>query len=638
MLIPTAMQRINLQVLTEDAPKAALVLAGCGVFNPETTQDYTDLLPEIPGGRYRDLYRDAQSRLDKVLSHCALDHTPKAGTQIHHVTEQELADLDAWLQEVWKRCSECQEGMRRIEDRQKQIDMLLDTLDKFAALDIDLGLLQKKKHFLDIRIGTIPSDNVERLQDAVSIAGYVLTTFLVSNGVTHVVIAGPTGRETDINAAVQAAGWHALSIPPEFKDHPEKVRAKLIRQREAILEETVTQCEVIDLARAEFRERLIAARETLAMAAPFAEVGGALCGRGGLSLITGWVPKRDVARLRAALVQEFGERYVLSTRDPLPEERSQVPSVMRDHWLLKPFVTLVKTYGIPRYGEIDPTFLFGITFILMYGMMFGDVGHGAVIAVAGIALRRIIKQFTVFVVAVGLSSVVFGFLYGSIFGYEHVLHPVWMSPLTDPMRMLTLALYWGVGFIVLATLLTIRNRLVEGDLHTALYSNRGVAGLLFYLGLLYAGYRLATGAEPGWAGWGAILIPYAVILGHVWHENPASTGERVLIVVVEGFETVINYISNTLSFLRVAAFSLNHVALAIAVFTLANMLDVTGHWITVVLGNVFIIVFEGAIVAIQVLRLEYYEGFSRFFSGDGREFRPLHLPQWAGVGSNSKAS
>jgi V/A-type H+-transporting ATPase subunit I len=79
--------------------------------------------------------------------------------------------------------------------------------------------------------------------------------------------------------------------------------------------------------------------------------------------------------------------------------------------------------------------------------------------------------------------------------------------------------------------------------------------------------------------------------------------------------------------MRVGAFSLNHVALAVAVFTLANLMGGVGHWIAVVIGNLFILVLEGAIVAIQVLRLEYYEGFSRFFSGDGREFRPLLLDQ-----------
>ena len=105
----------------------------------------------------------------------------------------------------------------------------------------------------------------------------------------------------------------------------------------------------------------------------------------------------------------------------------------------------------------------------------------------------------------------------------------------------------------------------------------------------------------------------------------SPTGERILVVVVETFETITGYISNSLSFLRVTAFSLNHVALAIAVFTLAETMGPTGHWVTVVLGNVFILVLEGAIVTIQVLRLEYFEGFSRFFSGDGKEFRPLRL-------------
>jgi V/A-type H+-transporting ATPase subunit I len=149
--------------------------------------------------------------------------------------------------------------------------------------------------------------------------------------------------------------------------------------------------------------------------------------------------------------------------------------------------------------------------------------------------------------------------------------------------------------------------------------------MLLYLGMIYAGYRLFTTGTPGIIGWIALTAPMLLILGYKWVENTSSFGERIIIVLIEGFETIMSYISNTLSFLRVAAFSLNHVALAIAVFTLGEMMDTTGYWITVVLGNIFILVLEGAIVAIQVLRLEYYEGFSRFFSGSGREFRPLTL-------------
>jgi V/A-type H+-transporting ATPase subunit I len=98
-----------------------------------------------------------------------------------------------------------------------------------------------------------------------------------------------------------------------------------------------------------------------------------------------------------------------------------------------------------------------------------------------------------------------------------------------------------------------------------------------------------------------------------------------VVALIETLETAINLFANTLSFLRVAAFSLNHVALALAVFTIAAGLDAVGHGIAVVLGNVVIVVLEGGIVAIQALRLLYYEGFSRFFAGDGVEFRPLRL-------------
>jgi V/A-type H+-transporting ATPase subunit I len=149
--------------------------------------------------------------------------------------------------------------------------------------------------------------------------------------------------------------------------------------------------------------------------------------------------------------------------------------------------------------------------------------------------------------------------------------------------------------------------------------------MLFYLGMLFGAWHWVAQSRFGLFETALIVVPLGAILAYKWHENRIPLGEKVLVVLIEGFETVMAYVANTLSFLRVAAFSLNHVALSIAVFTLAGMMGQTGHWITVVLGNIFILVLEGAIVAIQVLRLEYYEGFSRFFSGDGREFKPLRL-------------
>ena len=163
MLTPAAMQRVTLQVLTDMAPEAALVLASCAVFNPETTsRSLAERLPESPGQRYRELYRDAQSRLDKVLTHSTIKPEELNVTEVRDVSEAELATLDDWLQQVWAKCSECQEGMRRVHENQKRVDQLINTLDTFASLDIDLGQLQRKKLFLDVRVGTLPADNMPR--------------------------------------------------------------------------------------------------------------------------------------------------------------------------------------------------------------------------------------------------------------------------------------------------------------------------------------------------------------------------------------------------------------------------------------------------------------------------------------------
>ena len=315
----------------------------------------------------------------------------------------------------------------------------------------------------------------------------------------------------------------------------------------------------------------------------------------------------------------------MTNRRPSARERAEVPTLIKPNALLSPFSTLVTQYGIPRYGEIDPSAVFAVTFVLMFGMMFGDVGHGAVIAAGALLLRRRLERFTAFAVIAGLSSIAFGFCYGSIFGFEHVIQPLWMSPLSDPILMLKIALGWGIGFILLMSALSIYNRLIENDWPGALLGNNGVMNIALYAGLLWGVYNTYAGSGFGivpvllvWSSLGALAY-------HKWRESEAPHGERIMVVLVESFETVMGNVSGTLSFLRVAAFSLNHVALAIAVFTLADMLGPTGHWLMIVFGNLFILVLEGAIVAIQTLRLEYYEGFTRFYSGDGIEFKPLRL-------------
>jgi V/A-type H+-transporting ATPase subunit I len=374
-----------------------------------------------------------------------------------------------------------------------------------------------------------------------------------------------------------------------------------------------------------FLPRLQRSGEVLMLGEPLVTLDPSVRSKGHLVHLAGWVPAREVAGLEEKLRQALTLPFHFSSRDPLAHERRLVPTVPVRNRLLEPFAMLVKQYGIPQYGEVDPTPLFAATFLLMFGSMFGDVGQGAVIAGLAWWLRAKLGRFYLFGIMAGLSSIFFGFLFGSIFGYEHVLPALWMSPLQDPILMLTIALGWGVVFLVMACSLAIYNRLVIRNWSGAVFGHHGLVNLIFYLSLVWGGLNLADGLGFGDLPMALVITSLATLAWHGWRHLDAPVGEKVLVVFIETLETIIGYISNTLSFLRVAAFSLNHVALAIAIFTLAEMMGTFGHLVTIVLGNVFMIVLEGGIVMIQVLRLEFYEGFARYFSGDGHEFAPLKL-------------
>ena len=622
------MLRIELTLLKDDAPQAALLLANYGSFDPEISEITPEQFPELPGESYRQTYTEARAHLDKILAHFEIEVPETVGAPMQTVSPRQLIEIELWLRAVWSKGSEEQEHLRSLRDEYRHAAQLLRALEQFMDINIDLALLQKKSSLLDVRVGILPRANIQRFEEALGLAGYIAIRFFTGEEQVNLIIAGATGQAREIERVLQAAGWRTMEIPAEFHGRPDEVRQEL---SERMTHMTEQQEQENARRRAEpeqekLRERLLDATDTLARAAPYAELAGLMRGRGSLSTVSGWVPYSRLPHLKKLLEASFGDRFMLHTRDPRADERLQVPSVIHHSRWLQPFANLVLNYGVPRYGEIDPTVLFALSFVLMFGMMFGDVGHGATIALAGVLFRRRLGQFAIPAIAVGVSSTVFGLFYGSVFGFEHVFPALWMSPLSDPMRLLGVALGWGIGFIVLAAMLTIRNRIAEGRLREALLDSQGAAGLVLYLGLLSGIWRYASVGQAGMIPLLAGCAALVAILTHSWQHNQGiATGERLLTALMEGYETIMSDISNTLSFLRLAAFSLNHVALSFALFILANMLQSAGYWVTVVLGNVFILVLEGAIVAIQTLRLEYYEGFSRFFGGDGRAFRPLTL-------------
>ena len=628
MLRAEPLLRIELLMLASEAQDAALELARFGVFNPAPCTLKT--LEESPAVSYREAWLEVESRLSKLLEQCGDTGPVNIPVDAEAPALADLQELNGWLKETWGRCLACHENEAQIVDALKHLDALEETLAKLERLNVDLARLLRADSLMGVTIGSLPAEAVKRVTEALGMTGHLVSRFDRIGEQVFAVIAGPRGRQDEVHGLLAQAGWRELPVPDELRTHPQAARTWIEAERNRLNSQSGATCQIMDGLREQFAPRLHEARLRLALARPLAEAALAgVRGKGGLAALSGWVPRSQLDELRHTLDAHFHGRTWLEVREPAPGEVAAVPSLVRYPGWLKPFVPLVKSYGIPRYGEFDPALPFALTYLLLFGAMFGDVGHGAVILLLATALYRRLGPMAWVGIAAGAVSMVFGLLYGSIFGYEDILAPLWLSPLHDPVRLLTIAVGFGVGFIVFTLLINARNKFVAGRVSEALFDSTGLAGLVFYLGAVGSLVSLAGAADLARPAGALAGLGIVTIATFKWVEAKSGIGERILVTAIETLETGINLFANTLSFMRVAAFSLNHVALALAIFTLANGLDTAGHWLTIVLGNIVIIVLEGGIVAIQALRLMYYEGFSRFFSGDGTEFVPLRLSSQA---------
>lgn len=616
--------KIRLLLVASEAADAALELARFGVFSP--ARHATRGLDEEPALAYREAWLEAESRVSRLIERCGGLGDIDMPQGVEAPTLADLEELNLWLRKVWDACMVAHEGEDRIQEEIRHLEALQDTLGKLDHLNVDLGQLLRPNSLLAVNIGSLPSASVKRMGEALSMTTSILYAFDTVGDQTYAVIAGPKERHKEVRGLLAQAGWRELPVPQELCAHPDAARNCLAEHRRLVEARAATECAALDSLRNEFRAGLEEARLRVALGRPLAVAAvNGVRGRGGLANISGWIPARRTDALRAALDGRFHGQYWLDVEIPAAAEARQVPSLVRYPGWLRPFVPLVRSYGIPRYGEFDPAVMFAVAYLLLFGAMFGDVGHGGVILVLAILFRTRLGRGAWIGIAAGMVSMGFGLLYGSVFGYEDLIAPIWISPLHNPTHVLSVAILFGVGFIAFTLLANIYNKAHAAQAAEALFDSGGIAGLMFYLGAVGSLLELADMAEFGPVAPIMTLAGIVMVAIFKWVETRATFGERVLVTAIETLETGINLFANTLSFMRVAAFSLNHVALALAIFTIANGLGTTGHWLTIFLGNIIVIVLEGGIVAIQALRLMYFEGFSRFFSGDGTAFVPLRL-------------
>jgi len=627
------MVRVTLWFLASESQDAALLLARHGEFAPvspdeggdeSTHHEYpTEYPTHHPVMSYREAFLEAESRLRK-LQELVKEPDPVVPDDAMAPALTGLQGTNERLKHVWLAFSETVETLTKISEEQRNLRALQESFARLHGLNLDLSQLFHPDSLLNVRIGSVPVGNLPRLKEAMALGGYVLAEFDRSGEQVFAVIVGPRG--SDVAGLLSQSGWRDMNIPDALRTRPEEAR-RYLDERSATLASQWQQAQVLLAAQHQrYGERIREAAMQLVLARPLAEAAHTGVGqRGQLVRLTGWMPKSGLNALQTALATRFHGRFLSEVRAPQADERAKVPSLLRYPRWLQPFAPLVRSYGLPRYGEFDPTLPFAAGYLLLFGAMFGDVGQGAVILLMALLLGHRLGRMCWVGVAAGAASMGFGVAYGSVFGHEDVIAPLWLSPMHAPTHLLTVAIGLGAVFLVLTFVVNIHNRLAQGQRAAALGAAGGLAGLVFYLGAL--GWIASLAGWVDWAFPASVLSATGLcfVALHVGMESRSPWGERLLVTAIETLETGINLFANTLSFMRVAAFSLNHVALSLAVFALAQGLGPTTQLLTEVLGNIVVIVLEGGIVAIQAMRLMYYEGFSRFFSGDGVAFKPLVL-------------
>jgi V/A-type H+-transporting ATPase subunit I len=352
-------------------------------------------------------------------------------------------------------------------------------------------------------------------------------------------------------------------------------------------------------------------------------------------ILVGWMTEKEAKRFAKAV--EGDDDVVFIIEDKNDAITSKPPTKLRNLPFVRPFEFFVRMYGLPSYGEIEPTLFVALTYTALFGIMFGDVGQGAVIALIGFYLgkiRRVALGKVMFII--GLSSMMFGFLFGSLFGME-VLPPLLLSPgrFENINTLLIGAIIIGVGLIFTTMALNIANTLKRGRGFEVLFDPNGVAGLAFY-GIVLTVAALAVIKKLP-VPWYAVVIAIAALLVIGLRQPIAEKlrGEKKVVkggigiflfeTFIEIFEVVLSYFTNTVSFVRVGAFAISHASLMSVVRMLAGSEAGSPKYIIVMIfGNMLVMGLEGLIVGIQALRIEFYEIFSRFYEGKGREFVPFN--------------
>lgn len=665
MIFTEPMQQVVAVVLDHDADGVTKELLRLGLLHfvriTEVDRDIGPQVEEVTPRVAEVMITEIRRRIEGFFA--MVDNQPPSGADLKvedlqavdlEETTKILDNLSASVQRIRDRQSARQQEILRLEDIERQLQM-------FGSLS-EVVEARSQYSYLSIQTGSIRKVLIESFDQALSDTPSVKMEMGTQDNQALLLLITMKRDETLTNRILDKFGWTDVHLPRELVGKKDQVQENLREKLELLKDEQEELKSKVESLIREKRPALEQMWINLRLNELYARVQSFFSKTSRTVIFSGWLPSNKRSVLAEAIRGVTGGRCYLEWHQPREAEQpASVPVQMRNPKFLSPFEMLVTNYSIPEYGSIDPTPLVAVAYLIMFGLMFGDAGHGAVLLVLGLlgsllykGARSGVRNILSLIAYCGGAAVVSGVLFGSYFGMRWFA-PLWFDYhgvvaghgglITDVYGILAITIYFGIAVIALGLVLNWINCVVKGRWLDLIFDKGGLIGGWIYAAGVYAAmyfvrhdYRQLPDSRflASLIGIPVLVLTLKPVLEYSLHKprKPFTLLTPVDLLmewIVEILEIFTGYLANTLSFMRVAGLGIAHVSLMIAFFSIAEMISgpsgsyTVGSYLVLVAGNVLVILLEGLSAGIQSLRLNYYEFFSKYFSGSGRAYAPVTL-------------
>jgi len=607
-------------------------------FHPEPASKLAGSVHGLTTLYYENPYLKMLNRIREIEADMGLEIEKKEVD----VKQCDLDRISRFIERTHDKFDQIDSSMKEIKLLIQEDEDALKQVENIESLDLSLDDLFSCRYLIS-RVGRLPLDSEEKLKFYTN-RPFIWNSFSKDNNYSWGIYMTSQEFEREVDNVFTSLYFERIHIPDFVHGTPEEAEENLKQEIESLKKDLKKLEESKKELLHRTKERYSVFTSVLEHVSKIFEARKFVIGLGGRFSITGFMAKDDIPKLE----REFNDlaEVEIEVRPANNDKRLTPPTKLKNGWFSEPFGMFVEMYGIANYKDIDPTPFVAITYTLLFGIMFGDVGQGLLLALLGWLMYKFKgMKLGAVGIRIGISSAFFGLLYGSVFGNEHILDPFYINVLglsgkpihtMDPNFTMTLLLSAiAIGAVLIITTIGIniyinfkRNHIVE-----MLLSHNGVAGIIMYTFVL-GGAGLMLGGIINLFNPVTLTLFAGLPLLFMFLKEPIERrthGEKMFPdgfggffteAFFELFEIILSYITNTMSYMRVAGFVLSHAGMMLVVSSLMEMTGNAGP-VVFVFGNLFVMALEGLIVGIQVLRLEFYEMFSRYYTGDGIPFKSL---------------